>query len=180
LLLVHNPRPTQWIFIFLLWIPNTADIVPLLEQCFHCESNSLPGFRTFWTYFIEYSAIKNVFLVKNATVTIQVASEFYRYGCKHSTLEHSFQFKPASPHTHTQNMSPSHPEPNNTWTTVSHKRGRQTHEEAQREAKHIMESEYWFHPTPTSSRYTALLEEDDDQQHQKVRLGTCQNLHQSM
>jgi hypothetical protein len=39
---------------------------------------------------------KSVFILENATVIIQVASEFYRYGHKNSTLEHSFQHKPAS------------------------------------------------------------------------------------
>jgi hypothetical protein len=60
-------------------------------------------------------------------------------------------------------MYPSHPEPNNTWNKVSHKRGRPTHKEVQREA-----AEQWLHPTPTSNRYKAPLEEDNDQQQQKV------------
>jgi hypothetical protein len=57
-------------------------------------------------------------------------------------------------------------EPNDTWTKVSYKRSRPTHEEegTQREAKHVKESEYWLHATPTSNCYTALLEEDSDQQ----------------
>jgi hypothetical protein len=44
-------------------------------------------------------------------------------------------------------------------------------EETQREGKHIKESEYWLHPTPTSNCYTVLLEEDNEQQQQKVCLG---------
>jgi hypothetical protein len=60
-------------------------------------------------------------------------------------------------------------EPNDIWTKVSYKRSRPTHEEGtQRKAKHLKESEYWLHPTSTSNRHTALLEEDNDQQEQKV------------
>jgi hypothetical protein len=64
-------------------------------------------------------------------------------------------------------MYSSHPEPNNTWTEVSHKRGRLAHEdeETQREGKHIKQSEYCLHATPTTNCYTALLEKDNDQQH---------------
>jgi hypothetical protein len=60
-------------------------------------------------------------------------------------------------------------EPNDTWTKVSYKRSRPTHGEGiQREDKHLEESEYWLHPTPTSNNYTALLEEGNDRQQQKV------------
>jgi hypothetical protein len=40
-------------------------------------------------------------------------------------------------------MYPSHPEPNSTWTKIPYKRGRPTDEdeEAQREPKHMKESE---------------------------------------
>jgi hypothetical protein len=94
---------------------------------------------------------------EDATVIIQVASKISRYGHRNSTLEHWFQHKPVSPPIQIQNVYPSQPEPNNTWTKVSHKRGRPTHEdeEAQREAKEIKESEYLLHPTPTSNRYSA-------------------------
>jgi hypothetical protein len=37
-----------------------------------------------------------------------------------------------------------------------------------KEKLNISRSEYWLHPTPTSNRYTVLLEEDNDQQQQKV------------
>jgi hypothetical protein len=58
-------------------------------------------------------------------------------------------------------------EPNDTWTKVSYKSS-PTHEEGtQREAKHVEGSEYWLHRSPTSNRYTALLEEDNNQQQQK-------------
>jgi hypothetical protein len=62
-------------------------------------------------------------------------------------------------------------EPNDTWTKVSYKRNKPNHEEGiQREAKHLKESEYWLHPTPTSNRYTELVEENNDQQQQKFEL----------
>jgi hypothetical protein len=63
-------------------------------------------------------------------------------------------------------MYPSHPEPNNTWNEVLCKRGRPIHEdeEDQRERKHIKKSEHWLHPSPTSDRYTGLLEEGYYQQ----------------
>jgi hypothetical protein len=109
--------------------------------------------------------------ISSENVTTQVASEFYRYGHKNSTVEHSFQHKSASP--------PSHPEPNNPWTKVSCKRDRPAHEEARREPKHMKESEYGLHPTPTSNRFTALLEEANDQQQQKLGPGNTPNLHQS-
>jgi hypothetical protein len=64
-------------------------------------------------------------------------------------------------------MYPCHLQQDNIRTKVSHKRGRQTHEEGQREAKHIRESEYWHHPTTTTNHYTVLLEEDSGQQQQK-------------
>jgi hypothetical protein len=80
--------------------------------------------------------------------------EFYRYGLRISTLEHSFQNKSASPPTQIQNMYPSHPEPDNTWTKASLKRDRTTHEdeEDQRETKRIMESEYRLHVPPTATQ----------------------------
>jgi hypothetical protein len=40
-----------------------------------------------------------------------------------------------------------------------------------REKLNIKESEYWLHPTPTSSCYTTLLEVDDDQQQEKLGPG---------
>jgi hypothetical protein len=56
------------------------------------------------------------------------------------------------------------PELIDNWTKVSYKRGRLTQEETEREAKHTKESEQWLDQTSTSSRYTALLEEESDDQ----------------
>jgi hypothetical protein len=58
--------------------------------------------------------------------------------------------------------------PSRTKHNLEYKRCRLTREEgAQREAKHMKESEYWLHQSPTSNLYTALLEEDNGQQQQK-------------
>jgi hypothetical protein len=64
---------------------------------------------------------------------------------------------------HTQeNVFPSQSELNNNSTKVSYKRGRSTQVETEREAKHTKESEHWLNQTSTSSRYTALLEEESE------------------
>jgi hypothetical protein len=67
---------------------------------------------------------------------------------------------------HSQKINSSQPELNNNWTKVSYKRGRSTQEETEREAKHAKESQHWLSQTSTSNCYTALLEEEmEDQQH---------------
>jgi hypothetical protein len=68
-------------------------------------------------------------------------------------------------------MDISQPEPNNVWTRVSYKRSRPAHEEFPRDVKYSKESNHWLHPTSTSNRYTALLDEENGHQQQ-------QNLHQ--
>jgi hypothetical protein len=65
-------------------------------------------------------------------------------------------------------MNSSQPELNDNWTKVSYKRGRSTQEENGRETKHFKESEHWLNQTSTSNLYTALLEEESEDQHQKA------------
>jgi hypothetical protein len=58
------------------------------------------------------------------------------------------------------------PELNNNCAKLSYNRGRLTQEETEREAKHTKESKHWLNQSSTSSCYTALLEEEsEDQQH---------------
>jgi hypothetical protein len=65
-----------------------------------------------------------------------------------------------------QKMNFSQPELNHKWTQVSYKRGGSTQEGTEREGKKPIESEHWLNQTSTSNRYTALLEEEsEDQQH---------------
>jgi hypothetical protein len=66
-------------------------------------------------------------------------------------------------------MYSSQPELRN-WTKVSYTRGISTQEEIEREAKQTKESEDWLDKTSTSSRYTALLEEESEDQQRKMRL----------
>jgi hypothetical protein len=47
-------------------------------------------------------------------------------------------------------------------------RGRSSQEETQRETKHAKQSEHWPNQTSTSNRYTALLEEESEDQQQKA------------
>jgi hypothetical protein len=50
-------------------------------------------------------------------------------------------------------MYPSHPEPNNTWTKVSHKRGRRTQEDEEaKDNKYVKENEYCPLLTPTATQ----------------------------
>jgi hypothetical protein len=67
---------------------------------------------------------------------------------------------------HTQaNPFPSQQELNNDWTKVSYKQ-RSTLDKTEREIKHIKESVHWLNQTSTTNHYTALLEEEtEDQQH---------------
>jgi hypothetical protein len=60
------------------------------------------------------------------------------------------------------------PELNHKWAKVSYKRGRSTQDETERETKHAKDSEHWLNQTPTSNRYTALLEEESEDQQQKA------------
>jgi outer membrane cobalamin receptor len=73
------------------------------------------------------------------------------------TLEYSFQLMPGSFLAQSQ-KSYSQQESSN-WTKVLYERGRSTQEETEREAKH------WINQTSTSNRYTALLEEENEEQH---------------
>jgi hypothetical protein len=67
-----------------------------------------------------------------------------------------------------QKINSSQPELNDNWTKVLYKRGRSTQEGTKREAKFAKESEHWLNHTSTSNRYTALLEEESEDQQQKV------------
>jgi hypothetical protein len=63
------------------------------------------------------------------------------------------------------NTFPSKQELNNNWTKVLYKQGRSTQDETERETKRT-EDVHWFKQTSTSNRYTALLQEEiEDQQH---------------
>jgi hypothetical protein len=64
-------------------------------------------------------------------------------------------------------MYSSQPELNDNWTKVSYKRGRPTHDETEREAKHAIEIG-WLSQTSTSSHYTAPLEEESEDKQQKA------------
>jgi hypothetical protein len=66
-------------------------------------------------------------------------------------------------------MDISQPGPNNVWTRVSYKRSRPAQEEFQRDVKYTKESNHWLHPTPTSNRYTALLDEENEHQPKQDR-----------
>jgi hypothetical protein len=52
----------------------------------------------------------------------------------------------------------------NKWTKVSYKRRRSTKEETEGKAKHTKESEHWLNQTCTSNRYTALQQEESEDQ----------------
>jgi hypothetical protein len=65
-------------------------------------------------------------------------------------------------------MYSTQPELNNNWAEASYKRGRLTQEELERESKHTKESEQWLNQTSTSNSYTALLEEESEDQQQKA------------
>jgi hypothetical protein len=116
---------------------------------------------------------------------------FFRVGfpsenTENYTLEYLFQHMPGSlpvqqhqmylsqqSQYHIQtNAFPFQPELNNDWTKVSYKRGRgrgrSTLEETGRETKHSKEGEHWLNQTSTSSRYTAVLEEEREDQQQKT------------
>jgi hypothetical protein len=49
-------------------------------------------------------------------------------------------------------------------TKVSYKRGRSTQDGTDKEAKHAKQSKNWINPTSTSNRYTAILEEESEEQ----------------
>jgi hypothetical protein len=51
---------------------------------------------------------------------------------------------------------------NDTWTKVSQKRGRSPLDDIDRQSKHTKENQHWLHPppTPTSNRYSPLVEAD--------------------
>jgi hypothetical protein len=82
-------------------------------------------------------------------------------------LEHSTQ--PTFTRLPPQNSS--QPEPHNKWTTVSNKRGRPIQEEAPREAKHTKESDHWLKPTSTHNPYSALMEDESEDQQQTTDPG---------
>jgi hypothetical protein len=50
----------------------------------------------------------------------------------------------------------------NTWTKVSHKRGRSSPDDIERESKHAKDNQHWLHPpsTSTSNRYSPLVDAD--------------------
>jgi hypothetical protein len=63
-----------------------------------------------------------------------------------------------------QKMNSSQPVLNGNWTKVSYKRGRSIQEGIESEAEHAKESKRWLNQTSTSNRYTALLEEESEDQ----------------
>jgi hypothetical protein len=65
-------------------------------------------------------------------------------------------------------MNSSLQELNDSWTKISYKRCRSTQEGTKRKNKHAKESEHWLSQTSTSSRYTALLEEESEDQKKKA------------
>jgi hypothetical protein len=65
-------------------------------------------------------------------------------------------------------MNSSQPELNDNWTKLSYKRGRSTQEGTERGAKHATENEHWLNQTSTSNRYSALLEEESEDQQKKA------------
>jgi hypothetical protein len=77
-------------------------------------------------------------------------------------LEYSFQHMPGSLPVQSQQMYSSQLESNNKWTKVSYNRGRSTQEKTERGAKQHK------HQTSTSIRYTALLDEESEDQQQKA------------
>jgi hypothetical protein len=78
-------------------------------------------------------------------------------------------FKPSqqSQH-HTQTNAFASQQELSNWTKVSYKRGRSTRDETERETKHAEESEHLLNQTSTSDRYTALLEEENCNQHHRA------------
>jgi hypothetical protein len=50
------------------------------------------------------------------------------------------------------------------WIKVSYKRGISTQDGTDIEAKHAKQSEHWLNQTSTSNCYTALLEEESEEQ----------------
>jgi hypothetical protein len=67
-----------------------------------------------------------------------------------------------------QKMNSSQQELYDNWTKVSYKRGSSTQEGTEREAKHAKESEHWLNQTSTSNHYTALVEEESEDQQKKA------------
>jgi hypothetical protein len=59
----------------------------------------------------------------------------------------------------------------NKWTKVSNKRGRPTHERAPRQAKLVKESDHWLNPTSTRNRFSALMEDESEDQQQTADAG---------
>jgi hypothetical protein len=51
---------------------------------------------------------------------------------------------------------------------VSYKRSRSTQDGTDKEAKHTKQSEHWLNQTSTSNHYTALIEEESEDQQQKA------------
>jgi hypothetical protein len=54
------------------------------------------------------------------------------------------------------------------WTKVLYRWGRATQDETESETKHTKENVQWLNQTSTSNRYTALLEEESEDQQGKV------------
>jgi hypothetical protein len=49
------------------------------------------------------------------------------------------------------------------WIKPSYKRGRSTQDGTNKETKHAKQSEHWLNPTPTSNRYIALQEGENEE-----------------
>jgi hypothetical protein len=83
-------------------------------------------------------------------------------------LEYSFHHMPGSLPAQPQQIYSSQPELNDNWTKVSYKRRRLTQEETEREAKHTKERDHRLNESSTFSHYTALVEEESEEQQQKL------------
>jgi hypothetical protein len=82
-----------------------------------------------------------------------------------------FQTFPTTPLSYPSQCIPVPKELNN-WINASYNGGRST----QDETKHTKESEHWFNQNSASNRYTALLEEESEDQQQKAGQNLLQSL----
>jgi hypothetical protein len=77
-------------------------------------------------------------------------------------------------------MYSSQPELNYNWTKVSHKRGRSTQEENEREAKHAKQREHWLKKLPLPTATQLYWKRKVKTNSRKPVLRTRQNLLQSI
>jgi hypothetical protein len=77
------------------------------------------------------------------------------------------EFLPSFPTIPISFILPSQQELNNNCAKVSHKQGRSAQDKNETKSKHSKESEYWLNQTSLSNQYTALLEEESEDQQNK-------------